>query len=184
MKSYLVCEDSINAQLLNRILPEEILSDLEIVAAGGLSSGVKSMARSLVVRRQAPVAIVIDADSMDLDQVEERRRTTEEIVKGVASGTPVKVILAVPMIEAIFFQDIALLTRILGYEPSSDILDLAINQPLKALTRLISQSKHYLNQSQLIESLTIEDITILQKTRFIQEVIQFFQSVRETATIP
>jgi hypothetical protein len=182
MTAYLVCEGAVDAQLLKRILPEEILYNLEIVAAGGLSSA-KSMARSLVVRRQAPVAIVINADSIALDQVEERRRTTEDIVKGVASNTPVKVILAVPTIEAIFFQDIALLSRILGCNPSPGILDLAVGEPLQALMQLIAQLHPHLNQSQLIEQLTMDDLFILRKTPLIQEIIQFFQSVRETAAI-
>jgi hypothetical protein len=182
MTAYLVCEGAADAQLLKRILSEEVLHSLEIVAAGGLSSA-KSMARSLVVRRQAPVAIVIDSDSIALDQVEDRRRTTEDIVKGVASNTPVKVILAVPTIEAMFFQDIALLSRIVGCDPSPDILEMAVAQPLQALTQLISQSQPYLNQSQLIEQLTADDLAILRKTPLVQEIIQFLQSVRETATI-
>ncbi len=61
MTAYLVCEGDRDAQLLKRVLPEEILNNVEIISAGGLSA-VKSLARSLIVRRQAPVAIVMDAD--------------------------------------------------------------------------------------------------------------------------
>ncbi|MDJ0618882.1 MAG: hypothetical protein QNJ63_19430 [Calothrix sp. MO_192.B10] len=180
MTVYIVCEGNLDAQLLKRVLPEELLNNVEIVPAGGLSA-VKSLARSLIVRRQSPVAVVMDADVITPEKVEERRQDTEEILTSVAANTPVKVILAVPTIEIIFFQDVPLLSRLLGYAPPKDILSLAAEQPKKALTQLISQSKKYQNQSQLIEQLTNEDIEILHKTPFIQEIIQFFQSVGETA---
>jgi hypothetical protein len=180
MTAYLVCEGDRDAQLLKRVLPEEILNNVEIIPAGGLSA-IKSLARSLIVRRQAPVAIVIDADVIAPEQVEERLKDAEEIVESVAANTPVKVILAVPAIEIIFFQDVSLLSRLLEYSPSQEMLSLAIYQPWQALTQLISQSNKYQSQSGLIEQLTNEDLEILRKTPVIQEIIQFLQSVRETA---
>lgn len=180
MTAYLVCEGARDAQLLKRVLPEDLLNNVEIIPAGGLSA-VKSLARSLIVRRQSPVAIVMDADVITSEQVEERLKDIEEIVESVAANTPVKVILAVPAIETIFFQDVSLLSRILGYVPSQDILSLAIYQPWKALTQLISQSKKHQSQSQLIEQLTHEDLEILRKTTVIQEIMQFLQSVQENA---
>jgi hypothetical protein len=46
MTAYLVCEGDRDAQLLKRVSPEEILNNVEIIPAGGLSA-VKSLARSL-----------------------------------------------------------------------------------------------------------------------------------------
>jgi hypothetical protein len=180
MTAYLVCEGATDAQLLKRVLPEELLHNLEIIHAGGLSA-IKSLARSLIVRRQSPVVIVMDADVITPEQVEERLKNTEEIIGSVAANTPVKVILAVPTIETIFFQDVFLLSRLLGYTPSQDMLSLAFHQPSQALKQLISQSKKYQSQSQLIEQLTNEDLEILSQTTVIQEIILFLKSVRETA---
>lgn len=180
MTAYIVCEGERDVQLLKCLLPKEFISSVEIVAAGGLSA-VKSLARSLVVRRQLPVAIVADADSISPEQVEQRLKDTEEIVGNIAANTLVKVILAVPSLEIIFFQDISLLSRLLGYVPSQDVLNLAMYQPWKALRQLISQSKNFQNQSQLVEQLTYEDLEILRKAPVMQEVIEFLQSVRETA---
>jgi hypothetical protein len=44
--AYVVCEGERDAQLLKRLLPEEFVSNVEIVAAGGLSA-VKSLAGSV-----------------------------------------------------------------------------------------------------------------------------------------
>lgn len=180
MTAYIVCESERDAQLLKRLLPEEFVNNVEVVAAGGLSA-IKSLARSLIVRRQSPVAIVADADAVIPEQIEQRLKDTEEIVGKIAANTPVKVVLAIPTLEAIFFQDISLLSRLLGYAPPQDMLSLAMYQPWQALKQLISQSKNFQSQSQLVEKLTNEDLEILRKAPVIQEVIQFLQSVRETA---
>ncbi|MGG6237805.1 hypothetical protein ACQ4N7_04125 [Nodosilinea sp. AN01ver1] len=180
MTTYIVCEGERDAQLLKRLLPEEFVSNVEIVAAGGLSA-TKSLARSLIVRRQSPVAIVADADATTPEQVEQRLKDTEEIVGNIAVNTPVKVILAVPTFEIIFFQDVSLLSRLLGYAPSQDVLSLAVYQPWQALKQLISQSKNLQSQAQLVEQLTDEDLKLLRKAPVVQEIIQFLQSVRETA---
>jgi 5S rRNA maturation endonuclease (ribonuclease M5) len=179
MTAYIVCEGEHDAQLLKRVLPEELV-DTVVVAAGGLSE-VKSLARSLIVRRQSPVAIVVDADASTRQLIEGLRKNTEEIIGSVAANTPFKVILAVPTLETIFFQDVSLLSRLLGDVPSQDVLSLAVYQPSQILKQLISQSKKYQSQTQLVEQLTNEDLEILRKAPVIQEVIQFLQSVRETA---
>lgn len=180
MTAYIVCEGERDAQLLKRLLPEEFLGNVEVVAAGGLSA-IKSLARSLIVRRQSPVAIVADADAIIPEQVEQRLKDTEEIVGNIAANTPVKVLIAVPTLEIIFFQDISLLSRLLGYAPSQEMLSLAMYQPSQTLKQLISQSKNFQSQSQLVEQLTSEDLEILRKAPVIQEMIQFLQSVRQTA---
>ncbi len=179
MTAYIVCEGNRDVQLLQHALPPDLLSNVEIVAAGGLSA-VKSLARSLIVRRQSPVVLVMDADVIAPEQVEERIKETEEIVGSVAANTPVKVILAVPQIETIFFQDVFLLSRLLGYQPSQDMLSLAVYQPRQVLTQLIAQSKKNQSQSQLIEQLEHEDLETLHKAPIIREIIQFLQSVQET----
>ena len=180
MIAYIVCEGITDAQLLQRILPKELLNDVEIVAAGGLSA-IKSLARSLIVRRQVPVAIVADADSVEPNVIHDRLNSIEEIVKSVAISTPVKVILAVPTIEIIFFEDIGLLSHLLEYGPSQaqKMMNLAKSQPDKAIREFLDRSQ----RNGLINQLTNDDLEILRKVPFIQEIIYFLQSLQETAKV-
>lgn len=180
MKAYIVCERSLDSKLLKRILPPELIDTVGIVAAGSLSS-VKSMARSLIVRRRVPIAIVVDAETLNSDQIEERCREIKEIVEGVAANTPVRVILAAPTIESVFFQDIALIPRLFGQVPSQAVLNMAVYEPKKVLTQLIAESKQYQTQAELIEQLTQKDIEILRKTPVMREMLQFLGSVQEVA---
>jgi hypothetical protein len=178
--AYIICEGDSDVELLHGILPKEILKDVEIVAAGGLSA-IKSLSRSLLVRRQAPLAIVADADSTVPDLVQERLNSIEEIVKSVAINTPVKVILAVPSIEVIFFEDHSLLPRLLGYNLSQEMLSLATSQPKDVLQQLLSQSQAGDASISLQKRLTSENLEILRKSSVIKELIQFLQFVKEPA---
>lgn len=181
MTNYIVCEGKSDAQLLKRLLQEELVGRVEIVAAGGFFS-TKSLARSLIVRRQSPVVILADADVISPEQVEQRLKDATEDVGSFAINTPFKVILAVPSIEIIFFKDIRLLSHLLGYTPPQDILNLATYQPRQALEQLISQSESVQDQCQLVEQLAHEDLETLRGAPVIQELIQFLQSVRETTS--
>ena len=182
MITYIVSEEPFDAQLLKTVLPGKLVNDVEVVSAGGVSA-VKSLARSLVVRRQVPVIIVVDADSVVPELVQERLKDIEEIVESVAVNTPVKVILAVPEMETIFFQDVTFLSRLLGYIPAQEVLELAVFQPKKALEQLLSNSEKIHNRSQIIDQLAKDDIEILRSSSVMQEIIHFLQSVRETAKV-
>ncbi|MFM7437509.1 MAG: hypothetical protein ACKO2V_02750 [Snowella sp.] len=184
MIAYIVCEGSTDVKLLQRILPQELLKDVEIVPAGGLFA-IKSLARSLVVSRQVPVAIVADADTVDSNVIQERISSIEEMVQSVAIHTPVKVILAVPSIEIIFFEDIGLLSHLLEYDPSQaqEMMNLAKSQPDKAIGKFLDRSHEYSKRNGLINQLTNDDLEILRKVPFMQEIIYFLQSVQETAKV-
>jgi hypothetical protein len=185
MIAYIVCEGDFDAQLLKTVLPVNLLTDVKIVdvkvVAGGRVYALKSLAMSLIVSRRVPVLIVIDSDSAVPELVEHRRNDIEEIVGMVAGKIPFKVVPAVPEMENIFFQDTSLLSRLLGYVPPQDILDRALIQPKKALEELISQSDKLQDVSQIFDRLTDEDIELLRSSSVMQEIVNFLQSVRETA---
>ncbi len=76
-----------------------------------------------------------------------------------------------------------MLSRLLGYTPPQDVLNLASFQPKRALEQLLSQSKKVQNQLQIIAQLKDEGAEILRQAPFIQEIIHFIESVRETAKV-
>jgi hypothetical protein len=180
MITYIVCEGSFDGQILKAILPEQLLHEVGIVAAEG---SVRSLSRSLVVKRQVPLAIVIDGDSIIPELIQERTQDLESIVKSVAIDAPIKVWAFMPTIEILFFQDIALLSRLLGYKPSKEDLDLAISQPKKVLEQLITRSETIGSQTQFIEQLAHEDLRIIQSTPIIQELMDFLQAIQQLATV-
>lgn len=181
MLAYIICEGDFDAQLLKTVLPANLLTDVGVVV-GGKVYNIKSLAMSLIVRRRVPVLIVFDVGSPVPELVELRRQDIEEVVLWVAGKTPVKVVPAVPEIEIIFFQDVSLLSRLLGYTPPQDILDRAVFLPKQALEESIARSDKIQDISQIIDRLTDEDIEILRSSSVMQEIVQFLQFVRETAS--
>ncbi|MEB3231882.1 MAG: hypothetical protein VKJ64_12795 [Leptolyngbyaceae bacterium] len=180
MNAYIVCESESDAKLLQRILPQDLLHEVEIVAAGGVSA-VISLSRSLLIRRQRPLAIVIDADLGTADSVQDRQRSIEGLLNSVAIATPVKVILAIPSIEMLFFYDTGILTRLLGHEPSPELLEMAKTKPKKVLQEALENSPIVSLPFRIDQCLTDHDIQTLQNAPLITEIIDFLESVQEKA---
>ena len=99
----------------------ELLSNAELVIAGG-RSGIPSLARSVLVRRKCPVAVVIDSDSVDPDVIEERQQSTEDVIRAADASMPVKVVAAIPEIEAWFFASPEIIERMVGQKVSEEWL--------------------------------------------------------------
>ncbi|MEM9538237.1 MAG: hypothetical protein AAGA60_01860 [Cyanobacteria bacterium P01_E01_bin.42] len=180
MNAYIVTEAAFDEHLLRRLIPQYLLEDIGLFAAGGISA-VKSFARSVVVRRQIPTVIVADAESVIPELIEYRRQDIQEIVEILAMpNTPVKVILAEPEIDGILFHDRTILSRLFGFDPSEEILKLAKIQPKQALEQLISQSdRKFRDRNDVVSALTNEDIEILREAKAIRETIEFLQEARQ-----
>ena len=181
MIAYVVTEEPFDVALLSRVLPPELREGVEIVAAGGVSAA-KSLARSLLVRRQTPVAIVIDADAVSPEVVQERRQSVEEVVESVAGNVPVKVIVAVPHLEAILYQDPALLENVFGQAISDSLRTLVSTYPGHTLEQLAAQPPHIPNREQLVRALTPSAAQLLQQAAPIQELVAFLRHTQELAT--
>lgn len=186
MIAYIIAEGYSDVTILKKILPQTLLKEVEIIAAGGKASA-QSLARSLVVRRQVPVAIVADADSIDTRIATQQTQEMTNMIESVAINTPVKVILSVPAIESIFFDDLALLSKLIGYELPEDTINQAKTQPGLVLQNLLSQSNIKVNKKNgfdaLLNRLTEQDIKILQLTPVMQELIEFLQSVHQLVAV-
>lgn len=178
MTTYLVCEGQHDAELLQRILPKEVTEHVVMVPAGKGSSS-WSMSRSLLVRRRSPVLLVEDANMVIPESVEQRRRDIEDLICSVAGHIPVKVILAAPTLEIIFFQDYASSSKLFGDALTQDLFTQAQSSPKEVLEELW-RSLHYQTQAEFITQLKKEDINILRQSVIIQAVIQFLQALSKT----
>ena len=179
--TYIVCEGISDKQILESLLPKELLDTVVIADAGPLSS-IISLARSLLVRRQAPVLVFADANATSPKQVSARQHDIDEFIGGVAIS-PFKVVLAVPEIETIFFHDISLLSRLTGQTLSPEILTTAIYQPSQVLSQLMPEERSKKNYAALLEQLSESDRDSLSHAPPIQDVIEFLQAVKGVASV-
>jgi hypothetical protein len=64
MNAWIVLEGQSDLAVMKALLPDEIQSVVEFIAVGGRSN-ISSIARTVLVKHKAPVAVVVDSDSSD-----------------------------------------------------------------------------------------------------------------------
>jgi len=175
---YILVEGRTDAEFLQRLLPHELLKDAEIVIGGG-SSGIPSLARSLLVRRKKPVAVVMNADSMDSDVIDERLTSTEDLIRAADASVPVKVIVAVPEIEAWFFTAPEAIERVLGESVPNEMVALGKRDPRGVLLQLAEKSKTNWDSRRAVGLLDDHDIERIRALPQVSELSSFLKSVQK-----
>lgn len=171
-RTYVLVEGASDAAFLRRILPEDALKDVELVSAGG-SSGLPSLARSLLVRRKCPVAVVMDSDSVNPELIEERQQSTEDLIRAADATVPIKVISAVPEIEAWLLAAPEKIERIVGQKVSEEWLAMGKTNPRRALATLAEKNQKRWDTNQAIDALDDEDIMRIRAIPEVNELSVF-----------
>jgi hypothetical protein len=178
-KAYILVEAAMDAELLRRVLAPEAQKDAEFVVA---SSGIPSLARTLLVRRRVPVAVFVNADSLNPSLINERRDGMEELIRAAAASIPVKVVFVVPEVEALFFLCPDVIERVIG-PIRPEFVVLGKRDPRGVLTQIAKENNRKWDVAQALAFLTPADVECLRKSEAIQELTAFLTSV-EPAAVP
>jgi len=119
----------------------------------------------------------MDSDSVDPDVIEERQQSTEDLIRAADASIPVKVIAAIPEIEAWFLASPKTIERMVGQKVSEEWLFFGRRDPRGALTRLAKENKKSWDINQAISALDDQDI---QRIRAIPEVAELSAFLQET----
>ncbi len=177
MNAFVVVKGKTNVDILRALLPKSLLDVTSIVGIGSRSS-LPSVARTLLVTYYEPVAVLVNTHALNEAIVQEKKQSTEELLKAVSGKVPVKVILLIPEIESVFFEAPGVLERTFGQKLPKELLLLARNNPQEALAQLFSQGNGPDGLSSLLDSLDERDREALRSTRPIRELMSF---ISETA---
>jgi hypothetical protein len=173
-----VVEGPTDAAILRAILPGDLLQDVQFVNGQG-RYGAESMARKLLITERIPTVLVIDADVEQESIVQEQRQDLDFLLRQAASGIPYQILLAVPEIEAVFFQDRGVLESLLSRQFTDLEWHLAQQQPrvlldtlpggslafvTQTLTRLDGSQREVFRQHPLLQSLS--QFLVAQLDRF------------------
>jgi len=182
MRVYLLVERDSDRAVFQRLLPAEIQPEITIVISGERSN-IVSKARSLMVMKRRPVALVTNADTVEKDAINERLQMLEELVGSAAAGIPFKVILAVPEVESWFFEVPEFLERLSGKKLSPDQRELGELRPKEVLRRLFQdQGPSFVYN--LASELTEPEVKTLRETQPRKELIEFLTEQVNTKTEP
>ncbi|MFM2063922.1 MAG: hypothetical protein RLZZ507_3593 [Cyanobacteriota bacterium] len=178
--AYIITEGKTDIEILKRLLPQYLIQDIKFVAGEG-QYGVRSLASSLLATRSTPVAIVLDADTENENQIYEKSDVVNYLLHRASPGIPYKVILAVPEIEVIFLEDKFLIEKIAERSFNALEWQFAKSQPKKFLVEVLGKDTPIFEK--IFSNISDDEIKILQQHTLIQDLIKFLSSVGVTSTV-
>ena len=172
-QAYIVVEGPDDAAILKAILPDLSLSNVKFINGQG-KYGAESMARKLLMTERMPTVLVIDADTDSPDIIWEHQQDLDFLMRQAAAGIPFKSLLAVPAIEAIFFQERTVLETLIDRQLTDLEWHLAQHNP-KELLKTSSGGISGFTQTTL-PALADDTIQILRQHPLIQELTTFLST--------
>lgn len=170
-QAYIVTENPNAALLIAKLLPTAITDTVTYVPRTDYSWA-RSTASVLVATKPSPVILVLDADSVDPETISDRRVINEELI-GFAKTKRIKVVLAVPEVEILLFQERAILEEVLDCEISDVEWARAEFIPRTILQKLLNDSPHPMTLETLLDQLTPTMIDKLRHHPLLQEITAF-----------
>lgn len=174
MKSYIVTEGQFDAEFLMMLLASEFPEPVLVSAAGGRSSSI-SFAKSILASRHEPVALFMDAETIEPAGVREQERVLYDLIHTAAQSTPFRVFLAIPELEIVFFQDPEVLAALVGGEVTAQDVQEAQYRPRSVLDRLCRRGNLVSGRMELLARLTPDLSRRLARHTLVQSLIQFIR---------
>lgn len=175
MNACILVEGNFDGMLLAMLIgAEQEKYEIEIRVAGGASAAF-SYARTLLATKRTPVAILIDADSIEPEVAEARRQDAEEVIGESAAGVPFRVLVAVPELEVLFFERPDLLRRVFAGQVTDHLLELGRLSPRRILERLAQGKSIHHVRVDVLREINTEDHQALRNTTLIRELLEFIQ---------
>jgi hypothetical protein len=182
MPDYLVVtQEPIDVLIISAILgirPGE--PHIEVIDAGGWSAA-DSYARTALVENEADVALVVDADTSDHNQAEERRRFLIRSLGSIPTRRRFSVSVIEPDITNLLFRDHGHLTQLLGSDvPETDLIRAQFDSR-QVLSHLLG-SRFPLDT--LRTRLATIDWSDLRKDPALQALVRFLKPKRVSRVLP
>jgi hypothetical protein len=181
MSVYVLIEGQDGEKILRAVLPASVVEGLSLFIGSPLG-GLTSRARTLLATRHEPVALVLNAKRTDPSVVAEFRKDTEAALLDVAGKTPMKLVLFVPEIESVFFQDAGIVQRLFGDVDRADLVE-ARFEPKVVLTRLLAAHRTIKSLDQLLASLRTDEIEAIRAGTPVRELLAFLEQVTSAAAV-
>lgn len=125
MKRYIVVEGETDKRAIIETLSLDMDSDITVVVAGGRGAA-KTLGNSIAVAKQAPVAIVIDADTTSEEIMRDEELSFQDLVSMLPVSTPPVLFLVKPNLETAILEGDETLDKLAKFVDEDDY---ALNNP-------------------------------------------------------
>jgi hypothetical protein len=141
------------------------------------SSSLYASARTLLAVRDEPVAVVLNADSTNPAAAGRRRQEAEEVIGWTANTAPLRILVAVPALEALLFRRPDAIARAGGHL-APDVLELGQFSPRDALEKLDRNGLGHGASLKIIAILNDADVVALRAVPPVREVLEFLSELQ------
>jgi hypothetical protein len=115
----------------------------------------------------------------------ERQREAEEVIGDVAGRVPFRALVAVPVLEVLFFQRPELVRRVYGEAVNEHVLELAELSPRRALQKLDPEKPFEDVRINVLRAMDASDVQALRtNSPLIQDLLSFIATVVACSSRP
>ncbi len=172
MKNYIITEGSFDKKFLEKILPQNVLSNTKLVEGMGYSSAI-SLAKSIFLNGNARVLLVLDSDTTDENEIKEKGNYIKNTFNLISSDSEYKLFYLVPEIEALFFVDKNFIEKTFAIQMNEREFELSKSNPKSSLKKLSKNVDYYKTIDNCLNILSNDIIQKMQKTPVIDEMIKY-----------
>lgn len=173
-KTVVVVEGKTDEMILKAILPADVNKRARFVVGSGRYSA-QSLARTILAYERQPVALVLDAETMDESSVKEQLAYLRKALSEVAIDLPCEAFLAVPEIEAIFFESKSLIEKWAQRSLLPAEWDYAQMMPRKMLEKM-GDAEYLFHLPKMLRQLDAATMAALRKHPLINQLCTFLRS--------
>ncbi len=174
-KAYVITEEKSGADILGKLLPENVINDTELIPGNGRSPA-RSLARSILAVRQVPVGLIVDADTNNTLNIREQAALLEECLDLASPGINFDVSLAVPEIEIVLFQDQYFIEKLAGRKFSDTEWRDARLTPKKSLCSIFNREEGKITEM-ILKNIDDNTADSLRKHPIVTDLCKFLFSV-------
>jgi hypothetical protein len=175
MTSLVILEGKLDEIVVSRILDcdPRLRGRFQTAVAGGRSSAI-SLARSYLVTGDQRLALVLDADTTDLEKVAAEQALVADLLEGMAVPERFIVLMVVPEVEALLFFERGFAETVFAHKFSDSEWAAAQQSPKLELGRLIHERPtRTMNLSRMERLLDKVDMRPLAATEFATQLREF-----------
>jgi hypothetical protein len=180
MICHIVTEGDLDVAILRAILKPELDNKQTRIWSAGARSAADSLARSILAVRNEPVILVVDTDNQPVREVENH---FEHSLGAAGPREMWRVCLAVPTIEAVFFDNPATFVELFDDSISESDKVLARFQPKEVLEKVLAQLNFKYNPEGVTAFLAKKGVSPLRQSRLVEAILKSVTELATTAVI-